>query len=410
MNDVYGFFDVAEFENVGEIRDQSVFDLGERQLTSEKSFHRRHRFAFARDDPVEIAQIGVHIERETVRRDPALEMDADRRDLSFRRVDAGQSFDSECFDPEVGERPHQHFLEITDVKMDVFLVRRQVYDRITDDLSEPVICNLAAAVGDENLGVDRFKDFGRREHAVFLRASADRENVRMLEQQKIVANAVRDDVGLEFFLKRESVRVAETTETANFKKPFLHQLYDKIFDTILTTDMKKTSNTTKSIAVVIALILALSLSAAAQKKPVVKKPVVPPPASLDVKDAKTKVANQIKNISKFMFILGTTASGLEQTERDMKAGKLNAVAKDKHNQFKQQILLSIRNIKAGLSDLETSFRSKPALRNYLLQIQGITELSMQSEDLASTGQFTESGRPFLAIIEKLTDTLAALPN
>jgi hypothetical protein len=34
---------------------------------------------------------------------------------------------------------------------------------------------------------------------------------------------------------------------------------------------------------------------------------------------------------------------------------------------------------------------------------------MQAENLASGGQFTDSGKMLLAIVEKLSDTLVALP-
>lgn len=159
-------------------------------------------------------------------------------------------------------------------------------------------------------------------------------------------------------------------------------------------------------------VLGFSTSVSAQKKPTtVKKPAVPPPTtSLDVKDAKLKVSNQIKNVSKFLYILGISSSGIEQADREAKAGKLSRTATEENSQNKQKILLSIRNLKAGLAELETSFRSKPALRNYLIQIQGITDFATESEDLATAGRFSESGRPFLAVIEKLTDALAAMPN
>jgi hypothetical protein len=70
---------------------------------------------------------------------------------------------------------------------------------------------------------------------------------------------------------------------------------------------------------------------------------------------------------------------------------------------------AIRNLRAGLASLEVDFRVKPSLKKYLPQIQGITDLAAQSEELAAAGRFSDSGKPLLSVVEKLADTLAAIP-
>ena len=50
-----------------------------------------------------------------------------------------------------------------------------------------------------------------------------------------------------------------------------------------------------------------------------------------------------------------------------------------------------------------------ALKNYQFQISGISDLAANAEDQATNGQFTESGKTLLLVIEKLSDTLVALP-
>jgi hypothetical protein len=96
-------------------------------------------------------------------------------------------------------------------------------------------------------------------------------------------------------------------------------------------------------------------------------------------------------------------------DKDIAAGKTSRNATDLNNKNKQAVLTSIRNLRAGLVALEIEFRTKPGLKNYLFQIQGISDLSGTAEDQATSGQFTESGKTFLLVIEKLADTLAALP-
>ncbi len=160
--------------------------------------------------------------------------------------------------------------------------------------------------------------------------------------------------------------------------------------------------------------LALSIfavSAAAQKK----KPVVYPkpsvvttnmgPTAAQVSDAQ-KVSNQVMNVTKFLYVLGGAAKGMEDIDRDTKANK---AARDANALNKTKFIQTIRNLRAGLAVLEVDFRTKPLLKKYLVKIDGITALSAQAEDLAVAGKFSESGRPLVMVVEKLSDTLVAMP-
>lgn len=125
----------------------------------------------------------------------------------------------------------------------------------------------------------------------------------------------------------------------------------------------------------------------------------------DLKAGADKVSIQIKNVTKFIYALGGIAGGIEAIDKDTKANK---AAKDANNVNKQEVMRAIRNLRAGLAALEVEFRTKPALKKFLPQIQGITDLSAQTEELANAGRFSESGRPLLLAVEKLSDTLAAM--
>jgi len=178
--------------------------------------------------------------------------------------------------------------------------------------------------------------------------------------------------------------------------------------------MKNKSFLAKLTLLSIALLLTFSATVAAQKKKTTRRTTTTKTTptnvnTLDVKDGAEKVSNQIKNVSRFIYILGGVASGFETTDKEAKANKLSRAAIDKNNQDKQTVITSIRNLKAGLAELEVQFRTKPGLKPYLLQIQGITDMTTQSEDLAVAGKFRDSGRALLMVVEKLTDTLAAMP-
>lgn len=175
-----------------------------------------------------------------------------------------------------------------------------------------------------------------------------------------------------------------------------------------------------AVLVSLAFVFALSLSAEAQNRRTSAKnrtaskgkrtPARRAAASgSEAKMTSEKVSSQIKNVTKFLYALGGIARDVEDIDTATRAKRVSQETIEKNDRFKQSIMLSIRNLRAGLASLEVEFRTKPALRGYLGNIQGITDLSGRAEDLAIEGKFTDSGKALLLVIDKLADTLAALP-
>ncbi len=169
-------------------------------------------------------------------------------------------------------------------------------------------------------------------------------------------------------------------------------------------------------AILIALsLMVLGVSAEAQRtrRPAKRTPVpkvvkTPAPAFGDLKVAREKVANQIENLSKFRAILGPVGKSIEDFEREAKSKKLSKAAFDANELNKRKVIQAIRNLRAGLAALEVDFRTKAPLSRYLVNIQGITELSARSEDLALAGRFTDAATPLSGIIDKLNTTQTAM--
>ena len=162
--------------------------------------------------------------------------------------------------------------------------------------------------------------------------------------------------------------------------------------------------------------LAVAVAAQQKKRKTVRKRVVKPTATavvnnnnFEIKASAAKVSTQIKNVSKFLFNLGGVARVIEDLDRDIAARKASRNAGALNTRNKQAVVATVKNLRAGLAALEVEFRTKPALKNYLFQIQGISDMAGLAEDQAADGQITESGRTLLMVVEKLSDTLAALP-
>jgi len=180
--------------------------------------------------------------------------------------------------------------------------------------------------------------------------------------------------------------------------------------------MKRKGNLIKVAAILVCL-LCLAMTAAAQKrKPAPRKPAAKPatttPTTIntaEIKSGAEKVGIQVKNVTRFIYLLGSIAQGIEDVDKDIRAGKATRAAADQNSKNKENVIATLRNLRTGLASLETEFRANPALRTYLIQIQGITDISGTAEDQAAAGQFIQSGKTLLQVIERLSDTLVAMP-
>jgi hypothetical protein len=165
--------------------------------------------------------------------------------------------------------------------------------------------------------------------------------------------------------------------------------------------------------VLTALILAIAAAAAfgQKSKSTSKKAAaqaVPAASALELREGADKVAIQIKNVTKFLYMLGGIAYGIEDQDAQAKTKTLPRSTLDANAANKAKVMQAIRNLRAGIAILEVEFRTKPSLKKFMPQIDGITQISAQCEDLAAAGRFSESGQPLLLLVEKLSDALAAM--
>lgn len=176
----------------------------------------------------------------------------------------------------------------------------------------------------------------------------------------------------------------------------------------------KTNKYLLKISLFLLCVLCLTVSAEAQRR---KKPTKTTAAATtanaatnaEIKEGAGKVSIQLKNVSKFIYNLAIIGRSIEDLDVEIKAGKVSPKGIETNKKNKQAVLSGLRNLRAGLAALEVEFRTKPSLKTYTSQIQGIADLCGQAEDLAAAGKFLESGRPLLLAVEKLSDTLVAMP-
>ena len=180
--------------------------------------------------------------------------------------------------------------------------------------------------------------------------------------------------------------------------------------------MKSNCNLLKAAAGFVCLLCLIAPAAAQKRRTTTKKatrtastiPAVS--ANAEIKNAANKVSIQVKNLTRFIFVLGGVAKDLEAIDADIRANKITRQATISQNtKNKQDVVRAIGDLRAGLVTLEIDFRAKPALRNYVAQIGGISDAAGAAEEQAQAGAFSSSGKTLLSIVEKLSDALAAMP-
>jgi hypothetical protein len=170
---------------------------------------------------------------------------------------------------------------------------------------------------------------------------------------------------------------------------------------------------TRYLLLAFAVTAVFSMAAHAQtKKPVrkttpIKASTLPP---LDVRAARVKVDNQLANVRAFADRLGPIAQAIEALDAEAKTKKVSKQSLDKNAADKQKVIAAIRGLRDGMMKLEAEFKTKLVLKKYLPTIQGISDLATQSETSAIAGKLVAANTPLRSIQQKLTDTLAAMPN
>jgi len=129
-------------------------------------------------------------------------------------------------------------------------------------------------------------------------------------------------------------------------------------------------------------------------------------ASAEAKTAgATKVADQIKNLTRFVYLLGGVAKGIEQVDEAARKNEASPAALQQNEQNKATVKTSLENVRLGLDQLEIYFRSTPELQGYYTKLVGSASGAAAAEDQAAAGRVDQAGRTLLGVVNRLTDVL-----
>jgi hypothetical protein len=165
----------------------------------------------------------------------------------------------------------------------------------------------------------------------------------------------------------------------------------------------------RAFLLILTCLILLPVSALAQKKRTPGKKsrtaATKTDASLEVQAGAQRVADQIKVLSKFLYLLGGVARSIETADAAAQRGEASQTVISQTQQSKTTVRDSIKSLREQLDQLELDFRLKPELQRYYTSLAGSAEGAAQAEDQAANNQFDKAGRTLLTVVNRLADVL-----
>jgi hypothetical protein len=119
----------------------------------------------------------------------------------------------------------------------------------------------------------------------------------------------------------------------------------------------------------------------------------------------TRVAEQIKLLSTFIYVLGGVNSSIAAVDEAVRRKEASPTVEQQNQQSKATVRASIQGFRVSLDKLETDFRATPELQPYYIKLAGSAAGAATAEEQAAQSQFERSGRTLLGVINRLTDVL-----
>ncbi|MFL6230118.1 MAG: hypothetical protein ACJ741_15205 [Pyrinomonadaceae bacterium] len=142
-----------------------------------------------------------------------------------------------------------------------------------------------------------------------------------------------------------------------------------------------------------------SSSTAAQKRRTAS--TAAKPDTTQINTARIKLADQVKTLSRFLYLYGRFSKDLELSSAQTGASDVAA-------RTRASLLASLKNVREGLDQLESQFRFTPGLERPYAMLRGAAQHAADAEASASAGRFDQAGRTLVEVVTQLTDVLVEM--
>ncbi|MBA3441666.1 MAG: hypothetical protein H0T92_17535 [Pyrinomonadaceae bacterium] len=124
-----------------------------------------------------------------------------------------------------------------------------------------------------------------------------------------------------------------------------------------------------------------------------------------VADGRGRVADQIKTLTRFLYLFGRVSSSVEMIDEQARRGRITPQETSLINKNKAALQTNLANVRDGLDQLELRFRTTPGLDRFYPRLVGVAAGAARAEEQAAANQLEQAGRSLLDTIARLTDVL-----
>ena len=182
-------------------------------------------------------------------------------------------------------------------------------------------------------------------------------------------------------------------------------------DAIKTENVRRNNLKPIAIALLTATFLAPSTAftqtrnRSTRPKPAAAKP---PPVSQVRTTGATRVAEQIKLLTQFIYVLGKVTSGIAAVDEAVRRNEASPAVLQQNQESKARVKSSVQGFRESLDKLEIDFRATPELQPFYIKLAGVAAGAATAEEQAAANQFDASGRTLLNVINRLADVLVVM--
>jgi hypothetical protein len=130
----------------------------------------------------------------------------------------------------------------------------------------------------------------------------------------------------------------------------------------------------------------------------------------EIRAGRVQIAAQIKTLTQFLYLFGGISRSIETAEQVNRNHEESSVAisSERIAQNRAKIKGSIRDVRVGLAQLESSFRLNPVLQTFYSRLEGVANLGRSAESQAEANNLDEAGKSLIATVNKLADALVEI--
>ncbi|MBX3277888.1 MAG: hypothetical protein KF868_07800 [Acidobacteria bacterium] len=171
-------------------------------------------------------------------------------------------------------------------------------------------------------------------------------------------------------------------------------------------DIKATTARIAGLAIILCLVIPTIGEAQRRRTPATRRPApAPQPPPIDMAAEAAPVADQLKNLSQFIYVYGKIVNGIEFAEQQDKRGEATPEIATRNQKTREGIVANIQGLRAGIVKAGERLQAESRLQVQYLKLTSAADAVANAERLATAGRYDDAGKSLITAIERLTDTI-----